>query len=210
MSIATLAELKTALDTETSRSDIDWTDYITRGEARLNRKLRLLSQETSTTFTLSSGDSTQALPTGFIEHIDLFYTSDNYQPTQQSLYSLQETASTGSGRPYYFAIGSVIQFERSADQDYGCTHRYYKKFDLITDSTGNSLLSNAPDAYIYATLSAFYMRAKDTQGVQSNLNLLDGVIAELNTMDGRSRGQARLSVDSGLVPSRTFDINRGF
>ena len=210
MSIATLAELKTALDTETSRSDIDWTDYITRGEARLNRKLRLLSQETSTTFTLSCGDSTQALPTGFIEHIDLFYTDDNYQPTQQSLYSLQETASTGSGRPYYFAIGSVIQFERSADQDYGFTHRYYKKFDLITDSTGNSLLSNAPDAYIYATLSAFYMRAKDTQGVQSNLNLLDGVIAELNTMDGRSRGQARLSVDSGLVPSRTFDINRGF
>jgi hypothetical protein len=210
MSIATLAELKTALDTETSRSDIDWTDYITRGEARLNRKLRLLSQETSTTFTLSSGDSTQALPTGFIEHIDLFYTTDNYQPTQQSLYSLQETASTGTGRPYYFAIGSVIQFERSADQDYGFTHRYYKKFDLITDSSGNSLLSSAPDAYIYATLSAFYMRAKDSQNVQSNLNLLDGVIAELNTMDGRSRGQARLSVDTGLAPSRNFDINRGF
>jgi hypothetical protein len=209
MSITTLTELQTALDTETSRTDIDWTDYITRGEARLNRKLRLLNQETSTTFTLSSGDSTQALPTGFIEHIDLFYTSDNYQPTQQSLYSLQETASTGSGRPYYFAIGSVIQFERSADQDYGFTHRYYKKYNLVVDAS-NDLLSNAPDAYIYATLSAFFMRAKDTKGVQSNLNLLEGVIAELNTLDGRSRGQARLSVDTGMVAARTFDINRGF
>ena len=28
MSITTLAELKTALDTETSRSDITWDDYI--------------------------------------------------------------------------------------------------------------------------------------------------------------------------------------
>ena len=43
MSISTLAELKTALETETSRSDITWDDYITRGEARLNRKLRLFS-----------------------------------------------------------------------------------------------------------------------------------------------------------------------
>ena len=54
------------------------------------------------------------------------------------------------------------------------------------------------------------MRAKDTQAVQSNLNLLDGVVAELNTLDARSRGQARLSVDSGLVGSRRFDISRGF
>ena len=99
MSITTLAELRTALDTETSRSDITWDDYITRGEARLNRKLRLLQQESSSTFTLSTGDSSQALPTGFIEHIDLFFTNDNHQPTQQSLFSLQETASTGSGRP---------------------------------------------------------------------------------------------------------------
>ena len=209
MSISTLAELKTALDTETSRSDIDWSDYITRGEARLNRKLRLLQQETSTTFTLSSGSSTQALPTGFIEHIDLFYTNDNHQPTQQSLYSLQETASTGSGRPYYFAIGSVIQFEREADQAYGFTHRFYKKFDLATDNT-NALLVSSPDAYIYSTLAAFYLRAKDPQSVQSNLNLLDGVVAELNTLDGRSRGQARLSVDTGLTQSRRFDISRGF
>ena len=209
MSISTLAELKTALDTETSRSDIDWTDYITRGEARLNRKLRLLQQETSTTFTLSSGSSTQALPTGFVEHIDLFFTSDNYQPTQQSLFSLQETASTGQGRPYYFAIGSVIQFEREADQDYAFTHRFIKKFDLATDNT-NTLLTSSPDAYIYAALAAFYMRAKDTQAVQSNLNLLEGVIAELNTLDARSRGQARLSVDSGLTGNRRFDISRGF
>jgi hypothetical protein len=209
MSITTLAELKTALDTETSRSDIDWSDYITRGEARLNRRLRLLQQETSTTFTLSSGDSTQALPTGFIEHIDLFYTSDNHQPTQQSLFSLQEVASGGTGRPYYFAIGSVIQFERSADQDYGMTHRFYKKFDLATDNT-NALLTSSPDAYIYSTLAAFYMRAKDPQSVQSNLNLLDGVVAELNTLDSRSRGKARLSVDAGITPTRSFDINRGF
>ena len=77
MSISTLAELKTALETETSRSDITWDDYITRGEARLNRKLRLFSQETSASVTLSTGNSSASLPTGFLEHIDLFFTSDN-------------------------------------------------------------------------------------------------------------------------------------
>ena len=209
MSITTLAELKTALDTETSRSDITWDDYITRGEARLNRNLRLLQQETSVSFTLSSGSSSQTLPTNFIEHIDLFFTNDNYQPTQQSLYNLQETASTGDGRPYYFAIGSVIQFERTADQNYDFTHRYYKKFDLVTDNT-NALLTSSPDAYIYAALTAFYPRAKDPNSVQTNLNMLTGVIAELNTMDGRSRGQARLAVDAGLPQSKRFDISRGF
>jgi hypothetical protein len=209
MSIATLAELKTALATETSRSDITWDDYITRGEARLNRKLRLLSQETSGSFTLSSGDSTEVLPTGFVEHIDLFYTADNHQPTQQSLFSLQQTASTGAGRPYYFAIGSVIQFERAADTSYAFTHRYYKKFDLVTDDS-NSLLTNAPDAYIYAALSAFYMRAKDATSVQQNLAMLEGIISELNTLDGRSRNQARLAVDAGLTPARRFDVSRGF
>ena len=209
MSISPLAELKTALETETSRSDITWDDYITRGEARLNRKLRLFSQETSASVTLSTGNSSASLPTGFLEHIDLFFTSDNYQPTQQSLFALQETATTGSGRPYYYAIGSVIQFEREADQNYTCTHRFYKKFDLATDDT-NSLLTNAPDAYIYATLAAFYMRAKDPQSVQSNLNLLDGVVQELNTLDNRTRGQARLAVDSALTQSRRFDISRGF
>ena len=209
MSITTLAELKTALDTETSRSDITWDDYITRGEARLNRNLRLLQQETSVSFTLSSGSSSQTLPTNFIEHIDLFFTNDNYQPTQQSLYNLQETASTGDGRPYYFAIGSVIQFERTADQNYDFTHRYYKKFDLVTDNT-NALLTSSPDAYIYAALTAFYTRAKSPNSVQTNLNMLPGVIAELNTMDGRSRGQARLAVDAGLTQSKRFDISRGF
>ena len=209
MSITTLAELRTALDTETNRSDITWDDYITRGEARLNRKLRLLQQESSSTFTLSTGDSSQALPTGFIEHIDLFFTNDNHQPTQQSLFSLQETASTGSGRPNYFAIGSVIQFEREADQNYGFTHRFLKRFDLVTDNT-NALLTANPDAYIYSTLAAFYMRAKDSASVQSNLNLLEGIILELNSLDGRSRGQARLSVDPGLTGSRRFDISRGF
>ena len=209
MSITTLAELKTALDTETSRSDITWDDYITRGEARLNRRLRLVSQQTSTTFTLSTGSSTQALPTGFFEHIDLFYTSDNYQPTQQSFHSLQETASSGDGRPYYFAIGNVLQFERQADQDYAFTHRYYKKLDLVTDNT-NTVLTGSPDAYIYATLAAFYMRAKDSNSVQSNLNLLDGVIQELNNLDNRSRSQATLAVDTGLTQSKRFDISRGF
>ena len=207
MSITTLAELETALDQETSRSDITWTDYIARGEARLNRKLRLFSQETSGAFILTSGANSSALPNGFIEHIDLFFTNDNHQPTQQSLYSLQETASTGSGRPYYFSIGNVIQFEREADQDYNFTHRFYKKFDLIADNS-NSLLLTAPDAYIYAALSAFYMRAKDPNSVQLNLTMLNGVIEELNTMDGRSRGQAQLSVDVGLTQSKRFDISR--
>jgi hypothetical protein len=77
MSITTLAELRTALDTETSRSDITWDDYITRGETRLNRKLRLLQQETEGSLTLSSGNDYVSLPSDFVAHKDLYYTSDN-------------------------------------------------------------------------------------------------------------------------------------
>jgi|TARA_R100000306_G_C4342835_1_gene126118 hypothetical protein len=209
MAITTLAELKTALAVEASRSDITWDDYITRGESRLNRKLRLLQQETTTALTLSADASTITLPTAFVSHIDLFYTTDNYQPTQQSWTDLQMTASTGTGRPNNYALADKIYFERSADQEYAMKQRYYAKWDLGTDSA-NWLLTNAPDAYIYSSLMAFYMRGKNPDGIAQNRALLDEVITELNTVDGQSRGKAKMAVDPGIVQTSRFNITRGY
>jgi hypothetical protein len=205
MSITTLAELKTALDTETSRSDITWNDYITRGETRLNRKLRLLQQETDGSLTLSSGNDYVSLPSDFIAHKDLYYTSDNWQPIQLAWPALRTKASTASGRPDYYAIGDKIYFERDADQNYTLKQHYFKRWDLATDNA-NWLLTNAPDAYIYSALMAFNTRAKNTQAVVENRALLEEVVDELNMMDGRTRSRVKMVTEFG---GASFDINRG-
>jgi len=205
MSITTLAELKTALDTETSRSDITWDDYITRGETRLNRKLRLLQQETDGSLTLSSGNDYVSLPSDFIAHKDLYYTSDNWQLIQLAWPSLRAKTSTASGRPDYFAIGDKIYFERSADQEYTLKQHYFKRWDLATDNA-NWLLTNAPDAYIYSALVAFNTRAKNSQAIVENRALLEEVVGELNMTDGQTRARVKMVTEFG---GAGFDINRG-
>ena len=54
------------------------TDYIAEGEAYLNRHLRLLQMENIATLTIAQTETTEPLPTGFLEALDLRYTSDDW------------------------------------------------------------------------------------------------------------------------------------
>lgn len=83
MALTSYSDLQTAIQTEFARSDTGFTnavvDYITRGEAFLNRKLRHHQMRSTASVSLSQSASTATLPTGFLSDIDLYYTSDKTQ-----------------------------------------------------------------------------------------------------------------------------------
>ena len=76
----TYATLQTAIEEDLARSDLtaELPNFINKGEAILNRELRLMTMETASSETLAADADTLSLPTGFLEHINLRFSSDNW------------------------------------------------------------------------------------------------------------------------------------
>lgn len=203
--------LKTAIEEDLARSDLtaELPNFINKGEAILNRRLRLMSMETTAALTLSSAASTISLPTGFLEHIDMSYDTDNWQPTQVSWSDLGSLESTASGRPEVFAIGANIAFNQTADQAYSLTQRYFKAWDIAADTT-NSLLTSHPDVYLYAGLVGSISRTGPHPRADVWARLLEEAIGGLTRVDGRTRRNRVMRVDTALTRGRRFNINRGY
>ena len=213
MSITTYAELQTALSSWLHRTDVSTVaaDLIKFGENTLNRKLRLFQMENvDTTITTSTSDRFATLPTGFIEAIDLTLYDDSYPQvlTQLPLSRINGRATDISTKPHYFAISNNIIFDVISDEAYDCALRYYKKFDIATDLT-NWLLTNYPEAYLYATLAYSTTYLRDPGRIQEHRAFLDEIIRDLNRLDARSRGQAKMMVEPGLRMPRRSDIISG-
>lgn len=154
MSISNYSELLTAVSsTWPRRSDLTSmaADFITLGEARLNRLLRVREMEESATVTPSQSVSYVSLPTGFMEPIS--FTDDQGDELQAVAPDVlaKMSANSSTGRPQYYRVSSRIDFERVADGAYSFTMRYYKKLDIAADLT-NAVLTAAPDIYLFAAL----------------------------------------------------------
>lgn len=186
MAISTFAELSTAMTNWLHRDDLTSRipEFIDMGEAYLNRKLRVKEMEASATITPSATVRYVALPTGFMELLS--FTDDEGEPlTSVSAEELERLAyGIGTGRPYYYRISSRIDFEAVADQAYSFTMRYLKRLDLATDLT-NSVLTNHPDCYLYASLMQASPFLKD--GEAGNWKqLMDDAVKAANSQSIRS------------------------
>ena len=203
--------LQTAIEEDLARSDLtaELPNFINKGEAILNRELRLMNMETSSSETLAADADTLSLPTGFLEHINLRHSSDNWLLTQSAWDDLDDLKSTSTGRPSVYAIGTSIEFDQAADTEYTIKHRYFKKWDIATDTT-NALLTNNPDIYIYASLVGSLSRTGNHARGEGWINLLDAAIKGLQRVDGRTRRQKVMRVDRSLLTNRKFNINRGW
>jgi len=216
MAITDYDSLKTTIADYLHRSDLSdsvLSNFVQFAEARLNRKLRLLQQETISTLTLSQGSDTVSLPSDWAETIDLIYADDKQSVTPQSVKALnsQRTYDTTQARPYLYATtnGHKLQFEIAANQEYSLLLNYFNKWDIQTDLT-NWLLTNAPDAYLYGSLLEAKAYVKNMVDVALWSDALKVAVDDLNQNDARSRRNANARVDSALVRASRFDINRGF
>jgi hypothetical protein len=215
MAITDYASLKTTVADYLHRSDLSddvVSTFVQLGEARLNRKLRLLEQEAQATLSLTADTDSVTLPTDWIETIDVIYADDKRGIQPQNIRNLnsQRTYDTTKSRPYLYATtNSTMKFEITADQTYSILIDYFQKWDIATDDT-NWLLTNAPDAYLYATLLEAKAYIKNLQDVELWSTGLKTALDDLNRLDNRSRRNATVRIDSAIVRQGRYDINRGW
>ncbi len=215
MAITDYATLKTAVADYLHRSDLSdsvMSNFVQLGEARLNRKLRLLEQEAVGTLSLTSGADNVALPSDWIETIDVIYATDKQSIYPQNLKSLnsQRTYDGTTARPRLYATtNGTMQFEITADATYSILINYFQRWDIATDDT-NWLLTNAPDAYLYSALLEAKAYVKSAEDMSIWSMGLKTAIDDLNNLDNRSRRNSTVRMEAGLVRGGRFDINRGY
>lgn len=202
MSIATYAELVTALDGASGylhRGDLTAKipDFIKVAESRINRKLRVLLQETETTLTATIGSRLMAAPSLFGTPIALWL--ETYPPREELIYRTPEdlpVTTWNSSSDFYTVDGDYIATENPADIAYSYTLRYWTKFDLETTLT-NTVLTNYPDIYIYGTLLASIPWTQD--GTQFDLwnGLYEQAIREAMSDTNATKGKATLRTEFG-------------
>jgi hypothetical protein len=157
MSIATYAELQTAIANFLNRDDLTSVipDFIALCEAQINRDVRDYRMIAQTNLTLDG--KTESLPADWVETIRLNITTGETAEVELAsraeLAGRRQERADASGRPMLFAhVGTSIELFPTPDGSYTGELTYYQKVpDLATNST-NWLLTAAPDIYLYGSL----------------------------------------------------------
>lgn len=177
-------------------------DFIALLEARLNRLLRTVMQETQATWAVTSG--TYDLPTDFRSIRWISYAS---QPNSR----LSEVAPAQlenwpvSGTPTVFAISGrslVVKPAPTVDAPLALTAAYYRRIPpLGSFQPTNWLLDEHPDIYVWGALHQGAIYIRDPEAENACANLLDQAIAELK--------QASVMDQYGgpLSPRTTWQVN---
>ena len=202
MSFTNYTELVAELDGATGylhRTDLTdkIPDFIRICESKLNRKLKLLLQETETTLTATIGSRLMAVPTRFGTPIALWLTT--YEPRDELTYLTPDKlpVTTGNGGSDYYTVdGAYIATENPADQAYTYTLRYWTKFDIATTTT-NTVLTNYPDVYLYGTLMASIPYTQDNSQFDLWNGLFEQGIREALSETNATKGKALLRTEFG-------------
>jgi hypothetical protein len=155
--ITSYATLQTEVAAWLHRTDLtsDIKGWITLGEYRIYRDLRVRQMETALSSTISSG--VIAVPSGYVELKNAYVNSSpNRSLTKKDaewIYYNYPTRSS-DGTPAYIAReGSNFIFGPYPDSNYTIKGIYYKRLDALSDSnTSNWLITDAPDLILFATL----------------------------------------------------------
>lgn len=158
MALSTYAELKTSVASWLNRDDLTTyiPDFVTLGENRIYRELRIRTMEESINSTIASG--VVALPSDYVE---LKYAYVDGSPVQylkrtnaQTLIEQYPTRSSDA-KPLHISVdaGNFI-FGPYPDSDYTIKGTYYKRLPALSDAnTTNWFTTNAPGILLFAALS---------------------------------------------------------
>ena len=213
MAIANYSELKSAISDWTARSDFTTSNlnqFIDLAERYLKRvPVPVEAPEIGgirgniqrQTGTLTAGTATLALPTDFQEIYRFTLTGDAFStlrflaPNQLSI-----NHRSGSGKPAFFTISDVIEFEVAPDSNYAYELSYYPMVTGLSDSnTTNWILDTYPDAYLTASLYHAYRFLQDFQSAQTYLEQYKQVVwsaSETYLIARTSQGSVGIKPDS--------------
>lgn len=207
MAISNYTELKAAVESWTHRGDLTAVvpDFVSMGEAYLNRVINAPEMEENATVTTSTSDRFASLPTGCKQVKSLADSNGELMRPALAGYVQAESIGASSGLPRFYAVTDRFEFDRVSDQVYSLSCIYTKKLDIETDTT-NWLLTDHPDCYLYAALMQATPYIKNDSRVSLIKGLLDDAIHAVNS---RPKTRPALRVDAALVSDGVFDIVSG-
>ncbi len=158
MALSTYTDLQASIAAWLHRSDLTSVipDFVALAEARIARDLRIRSMINSATIATVAGTQSASLPTGWLEfeNVTLAASPDrnlNYVPIQHLNEKYPDNAYTGT--PVVYSVeGDTILFGPTPDTAYDVPVIYYKRFDALSTTPTNWLLTNHPSIYLMASL----------------------------------------------------------
>jgi len=213
--ITNYATLKTNVQTYLAYDDIEdmYETFLGLTEARIRRDIRIREMEAQADVTFNASSS-YTFPSGFLEIIDLYETGSTgrtleYLPPQK-FYSLTVSRS-GTGQPvYYTIIGDEIRVAPLTDSTARTySLNYFKQFDVLDSATTttNTLLTLAPDVYLYGILFEAQPYLVDRAREEEFDALYRRAIDGLHAADIRARHRPRGRIHAeGVVSDGAFRI----
>lgn len=197
MSIATNAELETAIANWLDRDDLTARvpEFVVLAEARFNRVIRapdMLTRDDA--FAVASQYET--LPAGFLEASRfVLLTSPVVELTFLTPQEMSDVRHrrTSAGKPAYFSVvGDSFEFLPTAGDSYTASLLYYARLTPVATSF-NWLATAHPDIYLFGALCEAEPYIKNDERVILWQSRLDRALAELNILNDRKRvpGAAR-------------------
>lgn len=160
MSITNYTELQASVASWLNRGDLSASiaDFITLAESQLSRDLKARGMETKVTLSTVVGTKTVVLPTDMLEMRRLQVAGTYNQPlSYRSPDELSiDFSDNSSGQPVVFTvIGANAELAPIPDAVYSLELTYRQRIPALSASnTTNWLLTNWPDAYLWASLLA--------------------------------------------------------
>lgn len=171
MAITSYATLKTAVGDWLNKSNLTAfiPDFITFGENKIYRELRLRAMETSLNITISSG--VIAVPSGYVElkhaYVDGSPTTPLTRKSAQWIYEHYPARSAGGKPAYIGRDADNFIFGAYPDSEYTIKGTYYKRLDALSDSnTSNWFIVNASDLLLFAALCEAEPFIKNDERIQ--------------------------------------------
>lgn len=163
MAIGTYTELQTAISNWLDDSSLTARipEFIALAEARIKREVRTREMIDRADLAIADGDRYVNLPSNFLDHkylrlkIPTVTSGRRYYPdlTELSIHELSLRSSNDARTPRFYAIHEQIELDSEADQAYTAEIYYYFPMVALATTATNTLLTRAPDIYLYSALS---------------------------------------------------------
>ena len=200
MAISTYTELQTAVANWLDRDDLTARipEFIALTEARFNRLLRIRSMETEADQATVAGTRSYSLPTDYRQMRTVHLTTSPITAMSYITPEIMDRIWAGStqGKPLSYTIkGNNIYVGPSPDVVYTIRFLYYKKISsLSTLSPTNSILTDAPDVYLYGCLLEAEPFLQNDARVQLWATAFQQAIADIQEQDEKDRHSGELRV----------------
>jgi hypothetical protein len=166
MAITNYSELQTAVSNWLARSSLTTaqvSEFISLAESLFKRQPLprtspnlggVRGNKTRMSGTLTSGTNSLALPADFAEMDALSLTTDPETPLVfVSPEQVRNFRRPGTGKPNYFSISDVIEFDVTPDSAYAYALSYWPSIAALSNSNAtNWLLTKYPDVYLSASM----------------------------------------------------------